>query len=145
MGHTLQVRKAVLTDLEAVFELAKDFVMSFPISKSAFEESYQKLIVTENALLLVIEEDNNVLGYCLAMDHLTFFANGRITWLEEITIKQDKRGLGLGHKLMDAVEAWASSRNSKLVALATRRAAEFYKSLNYEESAVYFRKILNNS
>ena len=31
---------------------------------------------------------------------------------------------------------------AKLVALATRRAAEFYRSVGYEESATYFRKLL---
>jgi hypothetical protein len=29
-----------------------------------------------------------------------------------------------------------------LVALASRRAADFYRALGYEESAVYFRKVL---
>jgi hypothetical protein len=28
------------------------------------------------------------------------------------------------------------------VALATRRAAPFYRALDYQESAVYFRKVL---
>jgi hypothetical protein len=30
-----------------------------------------------------------------------------------------------------------------LVALATRRAAPFYRALGYQDSAVYFRKVLN--
>ena len=29
-----------------------------------------------------------------------------------------------------------------LIALATRRAAPFYRALGYEESAAYFRKVL---
>ena len=35
-------------------------------------------------------------------------------------------------------------RDCALVALATRRAAPFYRALGYEESAVYFRKILGD-
>ena len=31
-----------------------------------------------------------------------------------------------------------------VVALATRRAAPFYRALGYEESAIYFRKILDD-
>ena len=34
------------------------------------------------------------------------------------------------------------TRGSRLVALATRRAARFYAALGYEESATYFRKVL---
>ena len=43
---------------------------------------------------------------------------------------------------MEEFEQWARSRGSKLVALATRRAAAFYLELGYEESAGYFRKLL---
>jgi hypothetical protein len=39
---------------------------------------------------------------------------------------------------------WAAVRDCALVALATRRAAPFYRALGYEESAVYFRKILGD-
>ncbi len=43
---------------------------------------------------------------------------------------------------MDGFEQWASSRESKLIALATRRAAPFYLALGYDESAIYFRKLI---
>jgi GNAT superfamily N-acetyltransferase len=49
---------------------------------------------------------------------------------------------GVGKKLMHAFENWAKSRDSKLIALATRRASSFYQALHYKESAKYFRKIL---
>ncbi len=39
-------------------------------------------------------------------------------------------------------ENWAQDGNCKIVALATRRAEDFYKALNYEESATYFKKQL---
>lgn len=44
--------------------------------------------------------------------------------------------------LMSAFERWAAARDCALIALATRRAAPFYRALGYEESAVYFRKVL---
>jgi hypothetical protein len=43
---------------------------------------------------------------------------------------------------MAAFEAWASGQGCALVALATRRAAPFYRALGYEESAACFRKLL---
>ena len=45
---------------------------------------------------------------------------------------------------MSAFERWAAVRDCALVALATRRAAPFYRALGYEESAVYFRKIVDD-
>jgi hypothetical protein len=43
---------------------------------------------------------------------------------------------------MGDFEAWAASRECKLVALATRRAADFYQAIGCAESATYFRKII---
>ena len=43
---------------------------------------------------------------------------------------------------MDSFEQWAAAEGCTLVALATRRAAPFYRALGYEESAIYFRKVL---
>jgi hypothetical protein len=44
---------------------------------------------------------------------------------------------------MSGFEQWAAARDCALVALATRRAAPFYRALGYEESAIYHRKILD--
>ena len=46
---------------------------------------------------------------------------------------------------MSAFEQWAAVRDCALIALATRRAAPFYRALGYEESAAYFRKILDST
>jgi hypothetical protein len=46
--------------------------------------------------------------------------------------------------MMSAFEHWAAVRDCALVALATRRAAPFYRALGYEESAVYFRRMLDD-
>ena len=60
-------------------------------------------------------------------------------WRKVIKNLKEVRNL-LTHDL--EFEKWASKRGSKLVGLATRRAAPFYKGLGYEESAVFFRKLL---
>jgi GNAT superfamily N-acetyltransferase len=71
-----------------------------------------------------------------------FYANGPVAWVEEVFVRGQHRGCGVGRALMSAYEQWAISRDCALVALATRRAAPFYRALGYEESALYHRKIL---
>ena len=78
----------------------------------------------------------------LGLDHFTFFANGRVAWIEEVMVHQDWRQRGVGRALTTAFESWTVNRGAKLIVLATRRAAEFYQSLGYEESATYFRKLV---
>ena len=73
--------------------------------------------------------------------HLSFYANGPVAWVEEIVVAGQDRGRGAGRALMSAFEQWADASGCALIALATRRAAPFYRALGYEESATYFRKV----
>jgi GNAT superfamily N-acetyltransferase len=136
------IRQSELDDCEAVFVLAKQFASSFAVERVAFDKSYTVLQKSSDAYLGVAADGGRVVGYVLGFDHYTFFANGRVSWLEEIMVSEDSRRCGIGRRLMDSFESWAKVRSSKLVALATRRAASFYFSIGYEESATYFRKLL---
>ena len=137
-----RIRRATPADSAAVFDLTREFSTSFHPQVEIFEPSFDFLIKQDDALLLVIDEENQLLGYLLGFDHHTLYANGRVSWVEEIMVRPDRRRCGLGRNLMLQFEQWAATRDSKLVALATRRAAPFYTAIGYHESALYFRKLL---
>ena len=136
------IRRAISTDSEQIFPLARDFTTSFRPEIKAFGVAFAHLITQDDALFLVAEESGQLLGYLLGFDHYTLFANGRVSWVEEVMVREDRRRQRIGKNLMQEFEQWAKSRGSKLVALGTRRAAPFYLALEYEESAIYFRKLL---
>jgi GNAT superfamily N-acetyltransferase len=92
--------------------------------------------------LAVACAENEIVGYVLGISHPAFYANGDVAWVEEIMVREDHRGQGVGKRLMDDFEAWALSRQCRLVSLATRRAADFYRAIGYVETAAYFRKEL---
>lgn len=141
-GTELVIREAVADDADGLFALVKDFATSFSPERAAFEQSFEHFLVDDHAWLSVAEDDGRLIGYCLGFDHYAFYANGRVSWVEEIMVQADRRKEGIGRMLMDAFEDWARSRGSRLVGLATRRAAPFYLALGYEESAVFFRKLM---
>jgi GNAT superfamily N-acetyltransferase len=136
------LRLAQHADAAAVLALAKPFATSFVVEEQAFYRAFTELLTDPQAYLAVAETDQQLVGYVLGFDHYTFFANGRVAWVEEIMVSEAFRRQGIGELLMQAFETWAVARDSKLVALATRRAAPFYRALGYEESAIYFRKLL---
>ena len=138
----MQVRRATPDDVDRVFSLASDLATSFEVEERTFKASYRRVVTDDHALLLVVEDNKEVVGYCLGFDHVTFFANGRVAWVEEMMVSSSHRRKGVGRSLMAAFERWSAARGAKLVALATRRAAEFYRAVGYEESATYFRKML---
>ena len=136
------IRPATPGDGEAIFPLVERFATSFDVQKSAFRASLPNILADASACLLIAETDGALLGYLLGFDHLAFFANGRVAWVEEIMVAESFRQRGIGRSLMKSFDEWGRSRQCRLIALATRRAAPFYRALGYEESAAYFRKLL---
>jgi GNAT superfamily N-acetyltransferase len=138
-----QIRRADASDAAAVADLASELVQSFTFSRTRFDRSYPALLASDDACLLLAVHGHERLGYLLGFEHLTFYANGPVAWVEEVFVRGQERGRGVGRVLMSGFEQWAAARDCALVALATRRAAPFYRALGYEESAVYHRKILD--
>jgi len=154
-----RIRPAAAADAAAVAGLAAELAQSFAFSLASFDACYPALLAAGHACLLVAtacSEDagpeysgpeysgpeDDCLGYLLGFEHLTFYANGRVAWVEEVLVRGADRGQGAGRALMTAFEEWARGRDCALVALATRRAAPFYRALGYQDSATYLRKVL---
>jgi GNAT superfamily N-acetyltransferase len=138
----MNIRKVEESDVEKIFNLTKQFATSFKTDYKLFKISFNALLEEPSACFLLAEENHNISAYCLGFDHYTLYANGRVSWVEEIFVLEEYRRKGIARILMANFENWARSRNSKLIGLATRRAKDFYSSLGYEDSAIFFRKLL---
>jgi GNAT superfamily N-acetyltransferase len=137
-----EIRHAGVGDADGVARLAVELATSFEFSEERFRASYAALLAADGACLLVAADGHEHLGYLLRFRHLTFYANGPVGWVEEIIVRHEDRSVGIGRLLMNAFERWAAEQGCALVALATRRAAPFYRALGYEQSATYFRRLL---
>jgi GNAT superfamily N-acetyltransferase len=138
------VRQAGLADADMIAGLAAGLAQSFAFCRADFDLSYPALLAERDACILVAAQDGDCIGYLLGFCHLTFFANGPVGWVEEVMVRDEHRGRGIGRDLMSAFERWAATHGCAMVALATRRAAPFYLALGYEESAAYLRKVLSH-
>jgi GNAT superfamily N-acetyltransferase len=141
-GVAARIRPATAADAGAVAGLAGELAQSFAFARASFDEHYPALLAAGHACVLVADTGADRVGYLLGFEHLTFYANGRVAWAEEVFVRGDLRGRGIGRALMAAFEDWAQRRGCALAALATRRAAPFYRALGYQESAAYLRKLL---
>lgn len=140
----IEIRYATSVDAGAVAILAGDLAQSIAFSRTAFDVSYCALLDAGDACLLLAVDDDAPVGYLLGFRHLTFYANGPTASVEEILVRPDHRGLGVGRALMEAFEGWAAGHDCAVISLATRRATAFYLAIGYEESATYLRKILKD-
>jgi len=138
----ISVRKGLPEDEKAILALARDFATSFPVDQAGFSEAFSQVLALPGMHVAVAQSEDAIVGYVLGTAHPTFYASGHVAWVEEIMVREDFRKKGVGRLLMENFENWAKSKNCRLIALATRRAAEFYKCLGYAESAIYFRKLM---
>ena len=137
------IRRATIFDLDAVKNLARSLATSFDFDDAAFNETFHRIKDDENVCLLVSHDESGAIsGYLLGFTHDTFFANGVIAWIEEMYVIEARRRNRVGSALESEFDRWAKNRGAKLIALATRRAAPFYSKIGYEESAMYFRRLL---
>jgi GNAT superfamily N-acetyltransferase len=136
------IRPAKKSDATAILGFARSFATSYDVEADSFQRSFVEILASPDAYVAVALVEDHVVGYILGFIHYTFYANGRVGWVEEIMVDEAVRRRGMGRELMENFELWAEARQCKLIALATRRAAPFYISLGYEESATYFRKKL---
>ncbi|GAA0484440.1 GNAT family N-acetyltransferase [Salinibacillus aidingensis] len=133
-------RKANTNDKEYLYVLAKSLATSFDVNEFDFLDVFKSLLDDENVDLIVAEKEQKLIGYVLVFHHSAFYANGLISWVEELFVLEQYRRMHIGKHLMEEVEKLSKERVSKLVALATRRADKFYRSIGYSESATYFKK-----
>src|SRR5690348_2620091 len=100
----ITIRRAEPRDSEQVYCLTRAFASPFTVDRSAFEVSYSELLESADTLLAVAVEESRIVGYVLASDHYALYANGCVSWVEEITVAEDVRRRGLGRQLMKSVE-----------------------------------------
>lgn len=139
--HAPVVRAAQPSDREHVWPLAHDFATSFQPERASFDASFDALLAAPQTLVLVAETPQlGIVGYLLANSHLTFLANGPVAWVEEVMVDQHVRRTGVGRALMAAAEDWSRAISAAYMALASRRARDFYLALGYQDSAVFYKK-----
>jgi|ERR1035437_559933 GNAT superfamily N-acetyltransferase len=143
MQRRTSIRPATVDDVDAVSALARSLATTFVLEDDAFRAAFGRLSERDDVRLLVaVRNGQVVIGYLLGFVHDAFFANGPVAWIEEMCVSEPQRRRGVGLALEEEFALWAKDQGTKLIALATRRAASFYSALSYEDSATYFRRIL---
>jgi GNAT superfamily N-acetyltransferase len=138
----LQIRRARVADELTLFVLVKQFPTPTPPAAEAFAQSLRVKLKDPDAFVAVAEIDTQLVGYIAGDAHETFYAGGKIAWVDEILVVANERRRGVGRALMAEFENWAAGGRCRLVGLATRAATEFYEELGFEASSGYFKRYL---
>ncbi|HXF43675.1 MAG TPA: GNAT family N-acetyltransferase [Pyrinomonadaceae bacterium] len=134
------VEKIGPQDIKVLLGLIEDF--------AAFEEMQHTFTVTEQTLhevlfgkeafagAILAKVENEAVGYALYYPNFSSFRGERGLFLEDLYVKQQWRGLKIGHKLIEAVAIEGSRQNACrldfLVLSWNQNALNFYNSLGAE-------------
>jgi GNAT superfamily N-acetyltransferase len=140
-SENIDIRPARAEDVEQLWPLVEKFAFSYRPERRTFGRSFTALVGRSDTLILVaVAKTSAIVGYLLGSYHGTFFANGSVAWIEELMVSESVRSRGVATKLMSSAEEWAKGVPTAYVAVASRRAGEFFRRIGYEESANYYRK-----
>lgn len=99
-----------------------------------------RLILNEPASgrLFVLRVDGRVAGMANALITVSTAEGGRVLLLEDVIVRSEHRGGGLGRRLVEHVLAWAREQGMTRVTLLADRdnhaALDFYRRLGFEHS-----------
>jgi len=135
------IRAAGLADLdrltallEQLFAIEADFVFDRPRQRRGLA----MLIANERATVQVAEADGAVVGMCTGQLTISTAEGGPALLIEDVVVDEERRGIGLGPKLLTAVADWGARHGARrLQLLADRNNAagqQFYEKLGWQQT-----------
>ncbi len=142
MPEAVIVRPATHEDLEtlaallaALFSLEEDFAVDGERQRCGLK----MMLNNGRGRILVAEAaDGTVVGMCSGQLTISTAEGGPAVLVEDMVVREDRRGQGIGEKLLDALGAWARENQAgRLQLLADRNnesALGFYACLGWEKT-----------
>ncbi|HUD68787.1 MAG TPA: GNAT family N-acetyltransferase [Acidimicrobiales bacterium] len=151
MAAQVEVRPAIEADASAIATLLVGGSRDPDAEDPASPERYAAAIVRireQGGEVLVADGGAGVVGVCQLLDlaHLQH-QGGRVTEIESVHVAADRRGEGVGSRLVEAAAAWASARGCYRVQLTSHveraDAHRFYVANGFVASHVGFKRYLD--
>lgn len=140
----MNFRKATENDLPAIVEMMAEDVLGkkrenyqnpLPVE---YIEAFERIKADANQELIVVEDENLEVIGTLQLSFIPYlsYRGGIRAQVENVMIRADKRGLGIGKKLFDWVINRAKEKNAHMLQLTTDkqrpRARKFYEDLGFQ-------------
>lgn len=132
------IRKLERSDKELYLQLADEFYHSeavlHPVPGENIEATFDELMRSDvYTECFIIEKDGCTAGYALISKTFSQEAGGSVVWVEELFIRPEYRGMGLGNKFFDFLFSERPAARYRLeIEPDNVRAAALYKRRGFE-------------
>ena len=139
------IRKIEARDMEVYLAMAKDFYASPAVLENIPKENIMRSFLeftggTPFGDAFIFEENGEIVGYGVLAYTYSQEAGGKVVWLEEIYIRPEARGRGLGSEFIDFVlenipakryRLETEPENEDAARLYIRKGFELFEYVNY--------------
>lgn len=118
------IRRADINDIDSMAELLSELFAieeDFQADVTKQIRGLEHLLQSPGAVIWIAESEGEVAGMLSVQTLISTAEGGPVGLVEDVVVRQDWRGKGLGGKLLRAAEAWAEERGlTRLQLLADR-------------------------
>ena len=119
----MAIRKITPDDREIYKQMAAEFYGSDAVSHKIPDE-----------YLYILEYNGEIAGYSAVANTFTTEGGGKTVWLDELYIRENYRGKGLGSQLIDFLKSDGTIKRIRLeITPENENAKRLYKSKGFEE------------
>lgn len=128
------IREITVSDKEEYIAMAEEFYSSDAVSHQIPKENFKKAFdaaTNKNPFikLYILESNGETAGYAAIAATFTTEGGGNTLWLDELYIRPEHRGKGLGHKLIKFLKKDESVKRIRLeITPGNKRAEKLYIS-----------------
>ncbi len=147
----LVIRKMSERDMDTVLDMMRVFYASPAVLSNGSDEIFKKDIeqcIGDSPYLegYVFEEDNTAAGYAMTAKSFSTEFGRPCIWIEDLYIRPEYRGMGIGTKFFDFIELQHSGCVIRLeVEEENQNAIHTYEKCGYEVLPyMEMKKLLNN-
>ncbi len=134
------IRKVTKADKEQYVSMSRDFYQSDAVLHVVPDRNIRKTfeLITSGSAFgdgYIIEHEGKVAGYLLVSFAYSNEAGGMVLWLEEIYVKPEFQGLGLGQELLNFIDEKYKDKVVRIrleVEESNDQAIQLYKKLGFE-------------
>jgi ribosomal protein S18 acetylase RimI-like enzyme len=131
---------ATSRDIDAILLLMQEYYTYDKITFHArgSHDALQQLLRDDSVgRVWLIKADQDTVGYLVVTFWYSLEFHGRAAFIDEIYIREEYRGRGMGHKALEHVGEFCASRGIKALRLevnhSNRRARELYRRTGFAE------------
>lgn len=140
--QVLQIRKCGMRDLEQVTALLREF--GYPTTPGVMKERMETMEQDPYHCTLVAELDNEVVGMIGLRQVKSYHKDAESkTEITSLIVAEERRGNGLGKRLVGAAESWAREKGCCQLYLRSGNRIErapahaFYRHIGFEKKPGY--------